>query len=126
MKNRLIKFRCWSFGNNKMYEVEKYNPPNVTIVRKEDPAPILGLENVYLMQSTGLLDQDKKEIYEGDIISFAGLETKFKVIFDEDSARFRAEPDNLNFTREGMASFAKVIGNVYKDGELINNEIENE
>ena len=58
--NREIKFRAWNFVAKKMYYPE--NTGNIFLWQKEGQVQ-------EIMQFTGLLDKNGKEIYEGDIIT---------------------------------------------------------
>lgn len=58
--SREIKFRAWDGFQKKMFDIKSLKLPH-----REDLSP-----EVYLMQYTGLLDKNGKEIYEGDIVKF--------------------------------------------------------
>ncbi len=55
---REIKFRAWDKYKKFMYEIGRLDFP----INSPD------YENIEIMQFTGLLDKNGKEIYEGDII----------------------------------------------------------
>jgi len=92
--------------------------------------------NFAVMQSTGLLDRTGKEIYEGDIIIFAGDEcwscgakrpstnfTPHEVVFalfgwDGWIAVNRKDPDRHYLMAECWKD-CEVIGNIYEDPELL-------
>lgn len=58
INNRIIKFRIWSPGGKKMF-VPKFTYPDVDKTC-----------DWVMMEFTGLLDKNSREIYEGDIVKF--------------------------------------------------------
>jgi len=76
---------------------------------------------VYLMQFTGLLDKNGKEIYEGDIVYINhrfGPNITGEVLYDEAFGCYRIKGDNITDWVE-RAGFYEVIGNLYENSELI-------
>ena len=85
-------------------------------------------EEESLSQFTGLYDEDGKEIYEGDI-----LRNDFINLINNNQTNARLKPNNVvefdTYCGEwycgGKAfwmSFSKIIGNIYQNPELINNQ----
>ena len=99
--NRIIKFRAWDKTNKVMYEVFDL---------------MCGTEN--LMQFTGLLDKNGKEIYEGDIVrtnNFLG-----EVEFNKDTGCIEIITGKTTSELLWKTGFEnKVIGNIYQDKDLI-------
>ena len=73
------------------------------------------------MQSTGLLDVNGKEIFEGDVISVIGeLHTVF---YDTKKGSFRLNPHDKRWNVDYMSNYAhidsfEIIGNIYETQEL--------
>lgn len=135
---RDIKFRAWDSFNNRMIQNDRIlkicfvrsnhipslvvysnrNIENHTEIREDDKQYCNEFE---LMQCTGLKDINKKEIYEGDIISFGDNKgvvfykhAKFKVKYRYYNCYcFDALSDVLYFNK------VEVIGNIYENEEII-------
>ena len=81
-----------------------------------------------LMQSTGLLDKNDNEIFEGDIVKYkAGCNTfTEEVAYDKNFAGFGVRDANADiiFSFGELAedidlSSLEVVGNIWEDGELL-------
>lgn len=80
-------------------------------------------EDAILMQSTGLKDKNGKEIFEGDILGTKEGLLNGIIEYREDLGMF---VNNLirydNFERLGsIANSREIIGNIWEDGELLEN-----
>lgn len=118
-----VKFRVWN-GKEMVYDIMAgkfgifyVNPEKGDGLNTKDTACLSENTTKYpegtpLMQFTGLLDKNGKEIYEGDIVDFGGLGV---VKYDED--RFYVDCGNIQ-TR--VSKQHKVIGNIYENPELLN------
>jgi uncharacterized phage protein (TIGR01671 family) len=122
--NRIIKFRAWDKKVNKMYKwvavmdqhnVYSYNPLVEVITR----IPY----KVEVMQFTGLLDKNGKEIYENDVVEaedgvwqvlVENLEDGVVLVNDEKGTVSRGFLDNTYSLEE-----VEVIGNIYENKELL-------
>ena len=102
--NRTIKFRCWNKKEKKMY----FDITDLAYTNSSN-----GFE---LMQFTGLLDKNGKEIYEGDIMA---LKTKgifrITVRWNERTAKFIAEGKDFEHQMNYTAQQYEVIGNIYEN-----------
>ena len=102
---RTLKFRIF---NKKLKSYIDINSSSIMI----DELNNLN-DNLIVEQFTGLHDKNGKEIYEGDIVT-DGV-GKYKIIYDLKLAGyqpyciFRDDPEN----------YCEVIGNIYKNPELI-------
>jgi uncharacterized phage protein (TIGR01671 family) len=120
---RQIKFRAWGVDAEVMHD---WNT-----VQKIDKW--WNHEALILMQFTGLLDKNGKEIWEGDIVKMyvfdaspVPLEIKTSVLFHEGVftvIKVNEEPISLrdavitsNKTKKGL----EIIGNIYENLELLN------
>lgn len=81
-----------------------------------------------VMQCTGLRDRHNNLIYEGDIVRFYSLygHATFEIKWSEEFATFGYEDDETDFSELGRlydeAAFVEVIGNIYQDKELLQEE----
>ena len=110
---REIKFRAWDKEMKKMFEIMELH----WIGRKFEVA---GCE---LMQFTGLLDKNGKEIYEGDIL-LSPFKNHYLVEWDKEAVRFAfiGYGKILVKGHYPVWQFIKayeVIGNIYENPELL-------
>lgn len=126
--NRIIKFRVWEkegvvpHGNEwfegKMHEVKPNHRNSFLDYCLERP-------NEYIvMQFTGLLDKNGKEIYEDDLVDTGTKKGRVKFLFgcwhfvDGDNA-YLLYPKEEGYGRGGKWKWIEVIGNIYENLELI-------
>ena len=109
--DRVIKFRAWD-------EDAEYNGSKMSYFNLHERDYVLTNGNYPVMQFTGLLDKNGKEIYEGDVVS-DGEET-FTVIFADGSFGYKDCGVWMSFchcyTQYGNL---EVIGNVFENPELL-------
>ena len=83
-------------------------------------------EDAILMQSTGLLDKDSKEIFDGDILAIETKDGLVKVIvfWDNKHALFMVESKTYN-DKVALAELIEddspitIIGNIHENSELL-------
>ena len=109
---RTIKFRAWDKNNLRMLEHEqllKSSPYYQSPFTRDD---------IELMQFTGLLDKNGKEIYEGDIIQ---NEFGKKIVTWCDGGFYCDEEKTIMRIYFWLLELSKikVIGNIYENPELL-------
>jgi len=117
---RKVKFRAWDKVNKEMYEVKflEWEQRGKKRVSPADP----------IMQFTGLLDKNGKEIYEGDIVRWKdpyGASQKYtqQVIFSDGCFKVSHfnEPlsEAMRMSQGGEITEMEVIGNAYENPALL-------
>lgn len=133
----MIKFRAWSKLASRMYIVNGlyFDRGMVQYANNNNAIRFINLENVILMQSTGLKDKNVKEIFEGDIVKRDGVKRPEVVRFGEwtdvDSLGYKEQYIGFYFESEHEGQewlhsvqpqfnhLYKVIGNIYENPELL-------
>lgn len=111
---REIKFRAWDERDKEMQMLPRlHRKPDGTLWASNDSDSTI----VPLMQFTGLLDREGKEIYEGDIMLHDSTGEKFVVRFNE-GAFYPENPRLWGFSLPNVNNSA-VIGNIYQNSDLI-------
>ena len=135
-----LKFRAYIKSINKVVDVLKIDFKSNTLLLDIDSDEMipksdywwyettLNFEDVEIMQSTGLFDKNGKEIFEGDIID-VGTRIPFlnKIQRDEETAYLKLVPLDKRWTESYFTNFEdksryEVIGNIYENKELLENE----
>ncbi|SHI43642.1 YopX family protein [Parasporobacterium paucivorans] len=117
--SRQIKFRAWEKNLKEIIPV--YNINFETKMMNCNGYPWRCLDEIELMQYTGLHDTNGKEIYEGDIVSIRFFDEQLEtmtVVWSEEAYgfRFRCEHNGLYHVSNTRMH---VIGNIYENPELI-------
>lgn len=133
MTNRIIKFRAWFKEEKEMREVAMLRWENGRMSRiagywkgtqdngwtDYDPQE----DRIVLMQWTGLLDKDGKEIYEGDIVdSISHDPRRMQVDFIEGGFCMNnndSYPIDIAHFYPSVGTDLEVIGNIYESPDLI-------
>lgn len=131
---RQIKFRAWDKIDKKMYYNAWPTPTGVDIY-KDDQIPeevtlSRGKACFVLMQFTGLLDKNGKEIFEDDLVQVKGV--VWRVIWNEEHYKWTAITRNVwNKTRGSYLNKSlaylrdrqcELVGNIYANPELLKGE----
>ena len=117
------KFRAWDAHEDKMFTNDQIiiwnNNVYVNDGGKLKPGNLMGwsIDEKYLMQSTGLIDKNGKEIFEGDIVKV--LNSLYTVFYDSEKGSFRLKPHDKRWHTDYMSNFShggnfEVIGNMYE------------
>ena len=122
--SREIKFRAWLKEEKKMVNVETidFSEKSIQYLEKNEiiAAYLLRttfLEDVELMQYTGLKDSEDYEIYEKDIVWNEYDEEYQVIIFNEGEYKLKGETSVQNLWES--LDYIYIRGNVYEDLEII-------
>lgn len=115
-----IKFRAWDKVSETMHNIGFHIDAGGLVVRhthywENEP-------DLVLMQFTGLLDKNGKEIFEGDIIKWKHGDEKgtSQVWFDESQCGFcENQIDKTSGFFLGWLKEKEIIGNIYENPELL-------
>jgi uncharacterized phage protein (TIGR01671 family) len=131
MKDR-FKQRAYLKNYNRVVEVKQLtNMDGVAYIKFEkwnnkiNTPTFQHLEDVVLMQCTGLEDKNGKLIYEGDILEVDDdffLIKKGVVTYDVANAAYTLGEDNVFICNEdNKFSYYEIIGNKFENPELLKN-----
>ena len=112
---REIKFRAWDSTNmTKTFCVTSQGRVRKHLIGVD----FEDLDHYILMQFTGLLDKNGKEIYEGDIVKLSEPKDKWSQICKVEWKDFAFQIDNAPLS--GILNYTKyeVVGNIYENPEL--------
>lgn len=126
------RFRAWDKEFKEMVQVDAlvFDEQIIKATYKNGNVVKEDLKNYILMQSTGLMEKNGKEIFEGDILSIETDEenVRVEVSWDSKHALFVFESKKYN-EKEALGELLednsypfKIIGNVWEDGELLDGE----
>lgn len=143
MKANRFNFRAFIKPYNKIYKVQSikndgtffavqcFEGDDKTILKRNDnrtDLPLFTEGEFNLMQSTGLVDKNGKEVFEGDLIKFDGKYTKAErlIRYSEKEGRLVACStdfiyDYCDFNKDWILQW-EVIGNIFENPELIKKE----
>lgn len=119
------KFRAWSKLASRMYIVNGlyFDRGMVQYANNDNAIRFIKLENIILMQSTGLKDKNGKEVFVGDIIKCTrGCLHEVYIEKEYGGTYIGGMPAiYLKGLREGYAwtEDEEIIGNIYENPELL-------
>jgi len=117
---RPIKFRAWDKVNkcwlNPRQHWMKLIPDCI-----QGTTTKIGLEEIDLMQFTGLHDKNGKEIWEGDIFDYRGQRVIIEYVGDMFHCKSTKYPNisDGNYRLDTLRKECEVIGNIYENKELL-------
>jgi uncharacterized phage protein (TIGR01671 family) len=125
---REIKFRAWDKAKKEFvpehWFLSLWNDGSGCFRNSHNVDSRIDLDDLILMQFTGLIDKNGKEIFEGDIISGGGKEPDYIVEFSDGC--FRGNEINgwdvmvNHFPLSQSVTISEpIIGNVYENPELV-------
>ena len=120
-------FRAWDTTNKEMFKdtFSITESGQVVVVEQEDvmcPPDYVFVDNLVIMQSTGIKDKNGKEVFEGDIVKMA------KDVYSEPTyyevVRHRGGAYRLESKQHGCELWLRhtdceVVGNLYENPELL-------
>ena len=128
---RTIKFRAWDITHERIDEVWSVDTRLGLVETEKWKLSLNNPKDCELMQFTGLLDKNGKEIYEGDILRayrmqrkrrlpFEKIELIFEVVFDKKKAAFKIYYPEMGWSSLfGLDEPYEIIGNIYENPELL-------
>ena len=127
-----FNFKLWDKRNKKIIDNMSYGPKTFLTIDGKivfiDPIDCnMSYENqddYVIMQSTGLIDRNGKEIFEGDIIKDDLLNEKYQVLYVEESSCFSLKEMRTSTfydLHDYEVACNEVIGNIYENPELLKN-----
>ena len=128
---RTIKFRAmrnngkWVIGNYVHHFISYFDTierHSIFLSKSENDNGGHWVEDIItktIGQFTGLYDKDGKEIYEGDILDFNGLTVEVRFVRGAFAFLVNGYLDDELYGDCRTDLFAKVIGNVYENPELL-------
>jgi hypothetical protein len=116
--NRTIKFRAWNMGL--MYYSDFVVKANGQVLWWELEKGYKILSDCPIMQFTGLLDKNGKEIYEGDIVyNESDKFFNYDIRWDEKDAGWSLGENGTPIKKYALNEFWEVIGNVFENPKLL-------
>jgi len=121
MFDRAIKFRAWDKEEKMMFDFDLDDIFEDGKKNTEDQSYADYMKGTIIMQYTGLIDKNGKEIYDGDIFT----DKKWYVV----KAKIEFENGMFGWWSDGREEFIplndckeiEVIGNIYENPELLKN-----
>jgi hypothetical protein len=112
-----IKYRAFVERFKKMYDIKIIDFIKEKVYFDEDT--YRHFNEIDLMQYTGLLDIDGKEIYEGDIVRINNkTEDIGKVLFEDYGFSIETADDSY-WLSDFLSKDLFVLGNIYENPELL-------
>jgi uncharacterized phage protein (TIGR01671 family) len=125
--NREIKFRAWDKKAQVMLPVEQWANKSwiavpIQVGAEEWELNQLKMEDIELMQYTGLKDKNGKEIYDRDIVKMKSYSDDQLVVFDEMTMTGCGCHNGYGYElpqENNDPDEWEIIGNIYENPELL-------
>lgn len=126
--SREIKFRAWSKVAKKMANVSMMGMGMYLLETEDGHSGSSDLEDIEIMQYTGLKDKNGKEIYEGDILDDGGvIEFRDDLNWDSGGSVHSGffSTSGYEYEESGCLSYHyqigeyEVVGNIYENPGLV-------
>ena len=121
------KYRMWNEIISRLHSVDGLYFDREVVQYKDEVgvSRFIKFKNTILMQSTGLVDKEGTEVFEGDILHHQ-IQTEYTFIVKYDKDKGRWYGDGLSRTyridiTKDFLQYYKVIGNIYENPELLEN-----
>lgn len=140
---RQFKFRAWDHKNKKMlYPIDIHNS-HLDFITDSDGSLLLEeilnslghTEKYEIMQWTGLIDKNSKEIYDGDIVIYKSEdnwmgypEEECEICWLDNHisygwvVRHKKDAFVWSLTRNFASESLEIVGNIFENPELLSNE----
>ena len=117
------KLRAWDKELKMMCDVLKIDFKNKTLFYHHWAHGVsteIDLNEVELIQSTGLKDDFGNELFEGDIFESRFSEIKYVVYWDDKLASFWIKGESKEHPLYALTPFhPRILGNIYENPELL-------
>lgn len=121
----ILKFRAWDKELKEIVKVNAlfFDSQVVKVTYKNGSVALYDVEDYILMKSTGLVDKEGTEVFEGDILHHQ-IQTEYTFIVKYDKEKGCWYGDGLSRTyrikiTKDFLPYYKVIGNIYENKELL-------
>ena len=126
------RFRAWDDWRKRMSVVDRIYIDTKAVRLYDDFGEYWrNFRDAKLMQSTGLVDKEGTEVFEGDILHHQiQTEYTFIVKYDKDKGRWYGDglsrTYRIDIAKRFLPYYYKVIGNIYENPELLEDkEVDN-
>lgn len=132
--NDRFKYRYWDKQIKKMrygdIQLSCSGQP-FTLEATSEGLKVIDIDNIEIMQCTGIKDNNDKLIFEGDIVKFSSIYGYgiFEIKWSDELSAFGCEDDETDFSELGRlyqeAAYVEIIGNIYEKDLCVVKETKN-